>query len=865
MDDLPNLLSGEYGIRPQGKAAPMSASRGGGSSGKSGFSSMRSGNVRSNREVSMSGDSMQMDGVFGNMNSSVGYRGGGAGGGGLGDLDGIFGGGGSSSVNTRTASSGLDSVFGGFTDPMGATKPVSMKAHSGPIFDKPVYDDDMFDGIPGLKTSLSTEKFDDVFASFPSNHQRTPIEDDDLLGDLSGKGSSSGLDGKHSPVVTEQTNSGFDDLIPGFGDGGSSPQKSDDLDAKHQQTSSQSNYQEKNTMTNDPFADLDSKSVPAYSSSNSFINPLDGVSVPSGKANYDTPNGLFDDINNFSGPNNSMPHFSSDVNGIKKEKNILKSGEKTNRKHPTSVKESSKRSAVDSFADTIPDKGFSKTYREPTKTQFDMPSAPVDSASSSSGRFRAPSADSKFEKSKSNSIEHEDIWLTVSEVPLFTQPTSAPPPSRSPPPFTKGQNPFAHGSKGTSVNLNVKRRINGVSSIDELEEFAMGKSHSYAAEAEVISSDEENETNLASAATTAAVDRATAKIKQARESRERREIRNGRNSEFSTQVKKEKVATDLPNQEFNENFGGIDPDQEQIEREEKEKEKRRVEKERAAVDRALNEARGRAAVEARDRAARQKAERAAVEKANSEARERAARASVQKATAEARERAARASVQKATAEARERAAAEMRERAEAEAKAKAAEARERAIAETKEKEAREAREKVSREKAAVQRATQDARLRAERAAVEKATREARERAAASAREKQQKNETDLDSMFGMGSRATSEPKQRAATPDYSFEAQTNNKGESYGAKTASSVSSSSGIRKTSSANILDDLSSVFGGPSTSGDFQEIDGETEERRKARFERDQRTRERTKKALDEKNQRDMQVHREQVERE
>jgi len=74
------------------------------------------------------------------------------------------------------------------------------------------------------------------------------------------------------------------------------------------------------------------------------------------------------------------------------------------------------------------------------------------------------------------------------------------------------------------------------------------------------------------------------------------------------------------------------------------------------------------------------------------------------------------------------------------------------------------------------------------------------------------------------------------------------------------------LRKTSSVtNIVDDLSSIFGASaSQSGGFQDVDGETEERRRARLERHQRTQERAAKALAEKNERDLQVQREQVEK-
>jgi hypothetical protein len=51
---------------------------------------------------------------------------------------------------------------------------------------------------------------------------------------------------------------------------------------------------------------------------------------------------------------------------------------------------------------------------------------------------------------------------------------------------------------------------------------------------------------------------------------------------------------------------------------------------------------------------------------------------------------------------------------------------------------------------------------------------------------------------------------------------------------------------------------------SSDEFQAVEGESEERRRSRLERHQRTRERAAKALAEKNERDMNVQREQAER-
>lgn len=282
------------------------------------------------------------------------------------------------------------------------------------------------------------------------------------------------------------------------------------------------------------------------------------------------------------------------------------------------------------------------------------------------------------------------------------------------------------------------------------------------------------------------------------------------------------------------------------EREEKEKEQKRIERERERA-REMERERDKA------RQAVERATREARERAAADARSRAEKAAVEKANAEARERAERAAVQRAQAEARERAAADAKERAE---KA-AAEARERVNAEAK-------------DRAAVARAEADARTRAERAFVERAASEVRERAAAEARERaaaarmnQQKNENDLESFFSAGGRATSAPRPRANSSDPVFETQFQNRQEPE--VTRKSTSTSSNIRKANSAtNFVDDLSSIFGAAPSSGEFQEVEGENEDRRRARLERHQRAHERAAKALAEKNQRDLQTQREQAER-
>jgi hypothetical protein len=372
--------------------------------------------------------------------------------------------------------------------------------------------------------------------------------------------------------------------------------------------------------------------------------------------------------------------------------------------------------------------------------------------------------------------------------------------------------------------------------MDELDDFSIGRNQTAANGYPDPSSGEDSDVFSTAAASAAAMkdamDKAEAKFRHAKERREKESLKASRSREGDhtenydsreRELREKQVRLD---RERAEREAEMEKTQAR-EREEREREQKRIERERErllarqAVERATREARERAATEAHA-----KVQRAAVGKVT-----------------DARERAERAAVQRAHAEARERAAAGAREKAE---KA-AAEARERANAEVREKEAK---------------------VRAERAAVERAAAEARGRAAAQAKAKQQQeNNNDLDSFFNSVSRPSSVPRQRTNPPD-PFQDSWNKGGSFESSRPSSRVPSgpTENLRKASSAtNIVDDLSSIFGAPaSQSGGFQDVDGETEERRRARLERHQRTQERAAKALAEKNERDLQVQREQAEK-
>ncbi|XP_018484369.1 auxilin-related protein 2 isoform X2 [Raphanus sativus] len=581
------------------------------------------------------------------------------------------------------------------------------------------------------------------------------------LDDLIGRGNSTG-----------SSASAFDDLIPGFGRA-SSPQTKRPTSETTSQSQTPPPYRTTSSnFVEDPFVVLQEDSASA-TPKQEFIDPLDEIGKFNTRKTDDHSHGgggVFVDID----PLDSL------VNG--RDKTHLRSEQHVS--------------------------GF----QSPVK---------------SSGSYHAKnvSFDEVLEPHNASFDSSDDVWLTVSEIPLFTQPTTAPPPSRPPPP-----RPTRPMKNKVNEHVRSPARASAATPMDELDDFASGRFQTAPNEQPLYGSgggDDSDVFSSASASASAAamkdaMDKAEAKFRHAKERREKDNLKASRNREGVDPV-------DNSDSRERENQARLDREREaEMERErerEREREQKRIERERErllarqAVERATREARERAATEARA-----KAQRAAVEKASSDARERAERAAVQRAHAEARERAATG--------ARERA--------------------ERAAAEAREKQA----------------ANAEAKVRSERAAVEKAAAEARARAAAQAKAKQQEdNNNDLDSFFNSVSRPSSAPRQRTNPPVDPFQ-DSWNRGGSYESSRASSRApsgASENLRKTSSAtNIVDDLSSIFGAATQSGGFQDIEGETEERRRARLERHQRTQERAAKALAEKNDRDLQVQREQAEK-
>ncbi|KAL7246190.1 hypothetical protein ACSBR2_001340 [Camellia fascicularis] len=118
---------------------------------------------------------------------------------------------------------------------------------------------------------------------------------------------------------------------------------------------------------------------------------------------------------------------------------------------------------------------------------------------------------------------------------------------------------------------------------------------------------------------------------------------------------------------------------------------------------------------------------------------------------------------------------------------------------------------------------------------------------------------DFDSVFSMGNQPWSQSMPKSPTADPVFDSLFQNKGGPRVSQTSSSTKKAS-----PQTNIGDEFSFLFGDEPSSREFQEIKGESVERRRARLNHHMRTQERMANALAEKNQRDFQTQQEQEER-
>jgi chemotaxis protein histidine kinase CheA len=377
------------------------------------------------------------------------------------------------------------------------------------------------------------------------------------------------------------------------------------------------------SMTDDPFVVLETASASdsAYTSPGRSTDPLEDLDKSAkseGKnANHtDVDDSFFKNPSAFDQVLGSDPLFASDTNGHMKNINSKTSSRARDSSpvHHSVNGNPARKSSMEDLGHVMP-KSHSAMYSDIHGDDIDQ--SPI-------------------------STESEDhIWLTVSEIPLFTETTSAPPPSRAPP---------------------LLKQKPQISSVDDLGGFARGKpqvpvydNNGFDEDFERDSSDREEKDRQES----------LERDMRLREEKQREQRRLEKGRELEQQRERERQAVEKATKEARERATA--------EARAKAERESRQRAQRAAVQRAQQEARERAAAEAKERAARVAAEareRAAAEakeKAVAEAKERertaareratAERAAAERAQQEARKRAERAAVERAAAESRERQAA----------------------------------------------------------------------------------------------------------------------------------------------------------------------------------------------------------------
>ncbi|CAK9199059.1 unnamed protein product [Sphagnum troendelagicum] len=823
MEDFANILQRDYGLKPQGKAAPMSAS---GPSPAAG----------SNRTGSSSGKGKS--GIGSNSSTSFGDL--------LGDFNGS-----SSRSRTRTSQSSFnDDLLGGFvpTTMQPAAWAVSDDGYLGrdpserdllSVSNKHSGTDDLLGSFGVSKSGLQAGAFhgsfeDDllrVIQTAKSSSQAGPTHsslDGDLLGGFKKpEAQKSSTTVKSPPLSPSQLEPVYDDFLPGFGVG--EPMKAtNSTESTVVPNSSSIDDLFSSPVEAGMFAGINSSSgftVPP-SEASAFPDLLDPSSYSdlgsgssghksSSRVKSDTDDGAYDGFDGFtkptpvatvkvkepSSPSKTVPGGRTSLQGSVNEDDIVGQVSFSNSPFISDPMDSPVLSPV--YPKQSSKEKNAEIFSNDSSPIFDEPVAAV----------QTPSADASTYQSATN-VENltGEKWLTIDDVKLVTEPSASPPPTRAPPdPCTEREQSIPVVMPDVIIEdlgevvkpLRQERRGDRKKGRAREDEWLKGgrdrhdsRDTAFFGEPEFeaergVSKDKDHQQERA------ALEKATQEVEVQREIGER--------------VAKQEEARER-----------------EVER--------LAERTKKAAERVMAEAREREAERAKK----------AAERVVAEARERAAKAAVERVVNEARERAEKAAVQRAAA-AREQEQVKERER------------------EREKQEAEKEREK-QRERKEKEKERERERQRKER---EKEERERREKEKERERERERDRERDSMRERERGAaeqlrkesanfRATSEPRQR---PSVNLPAS-----GLFRPSSGNSVNSGSGVplqRQSSGAQkVVDDWTSIFTQPAPTVD--EFQGEPAERRRIRLEKHQRIEERAAKVLDEKHQRDMALQMEQDER-
>ncbi|KAM0948527.1 hypothetical protein DsansV1_C06g0060331 [Dioscorea sansibarensis] len=303
---------------------------------------------------------------------------------------------------------------------------------------------------------------------------------------------------------------GFEELIPGFG--GSSPSQRSKLPESNCQRTSVPSSKSTSNVTGDSFVVLEI-STSANSTSGLFTDHLEQISssMRSGSTKINASSvsgGLFHDVDFFGSLQKSTPSFASAKTENGKADSHLNTVQNVAHLDPFADLEPPAKPSSKILEIPVPEMLSTDGNQEKNHTDFEKPSKPPDSFEDI-GRSGSSSSEGNVKHCERNAtadLSHklnqhleaaDDVWLGVSEIPLFTQHTSAPSPSRPPPPLDIKHTSTGKASQSASAGINSQGKHNGsidqssesyensmsnsgASPVEELEAFAMGRPQAFA-------------------------------------------------------------------------------------------------------------------------------------------------------------------------------------------------------------------------------------------------------------------------------------------------------------------------------------------------------------------------------------------------
>eukprot|EP00250_Pteridium_aquilinum_P015511 c22626_g3_i2 orf=401-2275(+) len=584
MDDFANILERDYGLKPQRKMAPMSnvkpdpfpasisKSVPAGGNPRNGINRRSSAPILADDDPFFGGTGVRSSSSSGSHNAFGGSDPLGGG------YDDVFGGPPkfTHSPPLKPAASSSSNIFEDVFRPA-SSAPSNKGSSSYPVFDAPVYDEDIFGGLPGIRSVDLA--FEDVFnvgsasaaATAAPATAKSAASYDDLLGGFgSSETKETSMNSMPSPIfdAPSKGESAFDDLLPGFGVAEpAKPRSSEDGKPSQRKISKPVNGSSANILE-DPFAVFDADSVlhtnhmSSASNMGFFENP---THRSGGISSSDASNGIGASSAGFE---NSSPRDRPELSKLSAaaENFVPKSSNSGPSQSPSLGTESA--GSNDVLGDDIVKKDHRKAPSSRGKFDGSMPASSAESASAGSPSRRNKAAkseetDDSVRRSRQTSQEpaislsrgreevstqlpkvgkSNDFWISIEDVKLVTEPTAAPPPVRSPPVpgsrqgrvqrKTASMKADAHDARSSANGGRFPSESNGFGSadtvLDDLEAFASGSFRKTGADIKDDGASSPVEEEQGSAAATAsgaamkeAIERAEAKLRQAKEAKDR--------------------------------------------------------------------------------------------------------------------------------------------------------------------------------------------------------------------------------------------------------------------------------------------------------------------------------------------------------